>query len=236
MLDELTSLLKGTRLEASIERIKQTIVEENILGKPTASSRKMAFGHLRRAYALDMDKALWRVLRRFYEQEPQALNLMGLVLVYSRDLQLRKSFELVTGMNVGEALPPTQMVEHLEAAFPGMYSAVVMKATAKNVNSTWVKTGHLTGRVHKVRSHPKPHWLATTYAMFTGYLAGVRGQMLLDSVYARLVGVDPMTAAEHLSIASAHGLLRFRNAGGVVETDFSALLQPAEQLMLHGAY
>jgi len=45
-----------------------------------------------------------------------------------------------------------------------------------------------------------------------------------------------MTAADHLSTASAHGLLRFRNAGGVVETDFTVLLQPAEQLLLHGAH
>ena len=236
MLEELTALLRGTREDASLEAMKKAIVEENLLGKPTASSRENTFNHLRRAYTLDMTKVLWRVLRRFYATEPQALPLMALVLVYSRDLQLRKSFDLVGGMKVGEKLPRVQMEEAMEAAFPERYSKGMKGSLARNVNTTWTATGHLLGRQYKVRSYPKAHWLATTYAMFVGYLAGVRGQVLLDSVYARLVGVDPMTAADHLSIASAHGLLRFRNAGGVVETDFSSLLQPSEQLMLHGAH
>jgi len=236
MLDELTVLLKSTRMDASQDALQRAIVEENLLGKPTMSSRKWTYKHLRRAYALDASKVLWRTLRRFAEMEPQALPLMALVLVYSRDLQLRKSFDLITTLKTGEELGRMRMEETLVAAFPDKYSKAVIQGTSRHVNTTWTWTGHLTGRSLKHRTRPKPHWLATTYAMFVGYLAGVRGQVLLDSVYSRLVGVDPMTAADHLSTASAHGLLRFRNAGGVVETDFTALLQPAEQLMLHGAY
>lgn len=235
MLDELTMLVRGTREHASKDALQKAVVEENLLGKPTASSREKSYFHLRRAYGLDINTTLWRILRRFADQEPLALPLMALVLVYSRDLQLRKSFDLVTTLKTGEELPRVRIEEWLELAFPGKYSKAVKKSTAQNVNATWTFTGHLTGRSHKFRGRPKPHWLATTYAMFVGYLAGVRGQLLLDSVYARLVGVDPITAADHLSMASAHGLLRFRNAGGVVETDFSTLLDPAEQLMLHGA-
>lgn len=236
MLDELTLLLKGTRGDASREAMRKAVVEENLLGKPTASSREMTFKHLQRAYTLDTTKVLWRVLRRFYEIEGQALPLMALVLVYARDLQLRKSFDLVTSLRAGQELPRVRMEATIEEAFPTKYSKVMKESLAQHVNGTWTTTGHLVGRSHKFRSLPKPHWLATTYAMFVGYLAGVRGQVLLDSVYAKLVGVDPMTAADHLSIASAHGLVRFRNAGGVVETDFAALLQPSEQLMLHGAH
>lgn len=236
MLNELTVLIRGTRSDASKEALQKVVVEENLLGKPTASSREKTFFHLRRAYGLDVNTALWRVLRQFAKQEPQALPLMALVLIYSRDLQLRKSFDLVSTLKPGDELPRIRMEEWLEQAFPGKYSKAMKKSTAQNVNTTWTATGHLTGRSHKFRARPKPHWLATTYAMFVGYLAGIRGQVLLDSVYARLVGVDPLTAADHLSIASAHGLLRFRNAGGVVETDFSNLLHPSDQLMLHGTH
>lgn len=236
MLDELTLLIRGTRPDASKEALKKAVVEENLIGKPTASSREKTFDHLRRAYGMDASTALWRVLRQFAQQEPQALPLMALVLVYSRDLQLRKSFDLVASLKPGQELPRVQMEEWLEQVFPGRFSKGMKGSMARNVNTTWTATGHLVGKMRKVGSRPKPHWLATTYAMFVGYLAGIRGQLLLDSVYARLVGVDPMTAADHLSIASAHGLLRFRNAGGVVETDFSNLLQPSDQLMLHGPH
>jgi len=236
MLDELALLMKGTREDASREAIRKAVVEENLLGKPTASSREMTFNHLQRAYILDSTKVLWRVMRRFDEIEGQALPLMALVLVYARDLQLRKSFDLVTSLKAGEELTRIRMEAAMEEAFPDKYSKAMKKSLAQNVNGTWTTTGHLVGRSHKHRSRPKPHWLATTYAMFVGYLAGIRGQLLLDSVYARLVGVDSLTAADHLSIASAHGLLRFRNSGGVVETDFSNLLEPADQLLLHGPH
>jgi hypothetical protein len=236
MLEELTLLIRGTRENASKDALQKAVVEENLLGKPTASSREKSFTHLRRAYGLNIDTPLWRVLRQFAKQESQALPLMALVLVHSRDLQLRKSFELISTLRLGEALPRTRMEECLEQAFPGKYSKAMKTSTAQNVNTTWTVTGHLEGHSHKHRSRPKPHWLATTYAMFVGYLAGVRGQVLLDSVYARLVGADPLTAADHLAIASGRGLIRFRSSGGVVETDFSNLLQPAEQLLLHGPH
>lgn len=236
MLDELTLLLKGTRADASREAIRKAVVEENLLGKPTASSREKTYAFLQQGYTLDSTKVLWRVMRQFFEIEPEALPLMALVLVYSRDLQLRKGFELITSLKAGEQMARVRMEATIEKAFPDRYSKVMKESLAQHMNATWTATGHLVGRAVKHRSRPKPHWLATTYAMFVGYLAGVRGQVLLDSVYARLVGVDPLTAADHLSIGSAHGLLRFRNAGGVVETDFSTLLQPSEQLMLHGAH
>jgi hypothetical protein len=73
MLDELTLLLKGTRADASRETSGKAVVEENLLGKPTASSREKTNFHLQRAYTLDYSKVLWRVLRQFFEREPQAL-------------------------------------------------------------------------------------------------------------------------------------------------------------------
>jgi hypothetical protein len=236
MLQELTLLLSGTSEQASRAAIQKAVVEDNLLGKPTASSREKTFQHLRRAYGLETNTVLWRTLRQFAKREPRAMPLIALVLVYSRDAQLRASFELVNTLKVGEELPRVRMEQCLEQAFPNKYSKAMKTSTAQNVNTTWTVTGHLEGHSHKHRARPRTHWLATTYAMFVGYLAGIRGQVLLDSVYARLVGVDPLTAADHLSSASAQGLIRFRNAGGVVETDFSNLLQPADQLLLHGAH
>lgn len=236
MLEELILLVNGTHEDASRSTIQRAIVEENLLGKPTASSRVKTFQHLRSAYGLNVGAVLWRIFRQFAKKEPRALPLMALVLVYSRDAQLRASFALVHTLKVGQPLPRVLMEQRLEEEFPGVYSAAMKKSTAQNVNTTWTATGHLEGRAHKYRTRPKTHWLATTYAMFVGYLAGVRGQLLLDSVYARLVGVDPQTVAEHLSFASAQGLIRFRNAGGVVETDFTSLLETTDLLLLNGPH
>ena len=70
--------------------------------------------------------------------------------------------------------------------------------------------------------------LAVAYAMFAGYLAGLRGPRLLQSEFGELATAQPALIPSHLSIASARGLLGFKQAGGVVEFDFTPLLTPAE--------
>jgi hypothetical protein len=72
--------------------------------------------------------------------------------------------------------------------------------------------------------------------MFAGYLLGLRGEILTSSVFARLVGADPSVIVSHLSTAARNGWLRFRHAGGVMEIDFSGLLLPDEEAIMHGAH
>ena len=233
MVNELATLLKATPVDADARDLSRFIVQDNILGKPTLSAREKTQRHLRRAYGLDPEKTLWRVLREFAQQEPQLIPLLGLVLIYARDAQLQLSFQLVNSLRLGQELPRALMEELFESSRPGAFTAGMKVSLAQNLNTTWTASGHLAGSARKVRTRPRTHWLATTYAMFVGYLSGIRGQGLLDSAYARLVGVDPLTAADHLATAAAHGLIRFRNAGGVVETDFRHLLLPIEMEMLH---
>ena len=126
------------------------------------------------------------------------------------------------------------MEAHLEAGFPGRFSPVMKVSLARNVNTTWTVAGYLTGRTPKVRALPTPNWVATTYALLAGYLLGLRGEILLRSGFARLVTTDPAQVTAHLVVASARGWLRFRQAGGVVDIDFSPLLTTEEQEHCHG--
>ena len=71
--------------------------------------------------------------------------------------------------------------------------------------------------------------------MFAGWLAGLRGQFLVDSVFTRLTGRDARQVIDHLGDASARGWLRFRHAGGVTEIDFTPLLTQQETDLIHGA-
>ena len=64
--------------------------------------------------------------------------------------------------------------------------------------------------------------------MLAGYLAGLRGQRLLQSEFGELATAQPALIPSQLSIAAARGLLGFKQAGGVVEFDFSPLLTPTE--------
>ncbi len=233
MLSELQVLLASTGSKTLTE-FRRAIEEENALSKPTVSSRQKSFRHLVELYGLDASKALFRVLLRFAALAPSSVPLLALVCVYCRDPQLRTSFSLLERTSLGTVIPRRLMEDHLETHFPNRFSPAMKQSLARNVNTTWTVSGHLQGRSTKTRTIPTPSFLATTYALFAGYLTGLRGDFLLQSVFCRLVGVNPPQAIDHLKEASKHGFLRFRHAGGVTEIDFSPLLNESELSSLHG--
>jgi hypothetical protein len=229
MLGELNLLLASTEKYASKSEYREAIVDKNTLGKPTFSSREKTYRHLVELFTLDSHLALFQTLRKFALIDPSSLPLLALACAYCRDAQLRSSFELIERLRPGEMLPRDRMERHLEAEFPGRFSAAMKKSLAQNVNTTWTVAGHLVGKAVKKRSAPRPLVAATTYAMFVGYLAGLRGEILISSVFARLVGADPSVVVVHLSTAARNGWVRFRNAGGVSEIDFSNALANLER-------
>ena len=236
MLQELTELCRSMP-EASIPSDYQRAIEqENLLGKPTFSSRQKTYRHLIELYGLSPDLPLFRVLRRLAAEDPVSIPLMGMICAFCRDPQLRHSFSLIHLLKPGEVLPRVRMESHLEVGFPGVFSEAMKKSLAQNVNTTWTVSGHLQGRSTKRRDIPKSRLCASAYAMFAGWLAGLRGQILLHSVFGQLVALTPDQMLSHLADASASGWLRLRNAGGVTEVDFSSLLTQKEQDLLHVAH
>jgi hypothetical protein len=236
MLPELGLLFGATTKDAGRGEYRTAIVDDNILGKPTYSSRRKAEKHLYELYGLDPSFALFRVLRRFAVEDSDSLPLLALTCAFCRDAQLRASFSLIEELKSGEVLRRERMEAHLECAFPDRYSTAMKIGLAQNVNTTWTAAGHLSGRAIKRKTFPQPRVAASTYAMFAGYLLGLRGEILVSSVFARLVGADPSVIVAHLSTAARNGWLRFRHAGGVMEIDFSSLLLPEEEALLHGAH
>lgn len=236
MLSELTELLAAVTAGATVADYRRAIVDENALGKPTSSSREKSFRHLVELYTLNAGAALFRVMRQLAQEDPPSLPLLAATLAVCRDPQLRHSFELVRTMAPAEVLVRERMEAHLELGFPGRFSPAMKKSLAQNVNTTWTAAGHLKGTVVKRRAFPEPRMAASTFAVFAGYLLGLRGQALVESEFGRLVGADATVLTRHLSSASGRGWVRFRHAGGVFEVDFSPLLTPEEQGVLHGAH
>jgi hypothetical protein len=221
MLTELSALFAALPPDADPGAYREAIVTENRLGKPTASSRTKTLSHLVELYGLDPAQLLFRSLRQLASESPRELPLLAMLCAYARDPQLRHSFEMIGALAEGEVLPRERMEQHFEEGFPGRFSKVMKKSLSQNVNTTWTHCGHLSGRAKKVRSLPTPGWAASTYAMLLGYLLDFRGEILLESVFGRLVNATPQTLLGHLSTASARGWLRLRHAGGIVEIDFS---------------
>jgi len=218
---------------ATRDDFARAIVDENILDKPTLATRKKSLRHLTELYGLDPSKALFRVLWNLAHVDLDSLPQLCLVCAYARDPQLRESFDAIRPLRVGEQVERTTMERHLEGRFPGRFSPVTRSSLAQHVNTTWTFGGHLAGRVKKIRRLPEPRPVAAAYAMFVGYLSGLRGERLLDSAYAALVASSRSQLQAALALASARGLLSLKQAAGIVEFDFSSLLTPTEQALIH---
>ncbi len=236
MFLEMRALIQGMPLAVSKSDFPKAIIDDNLLEKPTLSSRKKSLRHLMELYGMDPFTALFRVLWVLARADMESLPQLCLVCAYARDPQLRQSFELIRTLRLGQVLARTDMEAHLEAGFPGRFSPAMKKSMAQNVNTTWTFGGHLLGKIKKIRQLPNPRPVSAAYAMFVGYLSGLRGEALLDSAYAALVASNRAQLQSALSLASAKGLLSLKQAGGIVEFDFSRLLTPAEQVLIHESH
>jgi hypothetical protein len=236
MLIEFRALVRAMPLTATKDDFVKTIVEENVLEKPTLSSRRKSLRHLIELYGMDPSKALFRVLWELGHADQDSIAQLCLVCAYARDSQLRYSFELIRTLRLGEVLERAAMEQHLENGFPGRFSPAMKKSMAQNVNTTWTFGGHLTGKAKKTRQLPSPRPISAAYAMFVGYLTGLRGERLLDSAFAALVASNRSQLQAALSLASAKGLLSLKKAAGIVEFDFSNLLTSAEQDLVHESH
>ena len=233
MFLEMRILIRSMPLKITKDDFNKAIVDENILEKPTLSSRKQSFMRLTQLYGMDPSQALFRVLWELGHADLDSLPQLCLVCAYARDPQLRHSFELIRTLRPGELLVRADMEQHLENGFPGRFSRNTKASMARNVNTTWTFSGHLAGKTKKTRQLPEPRPLSAAYAMFVGYLTGLRGERLLDSVFASLVASNRSQLLAALSLASAKGLLSLKQAAGIVEFDISNLLTSAEQEILH---
>jgi hypothetical protein len=61
---------------------------------------------------------------------------------------------------------------------------------------------------------------SVTYALFLGYLCGVRGKLLHNTVWANVLDATDSEIQEYVYESVRKGWLIYKNAGGIVEVSF----------------
>lgn len=121
-----------------------------------------------------------------------------------------------------------KLEEFIDEMEPGRFSPATLKSTAQNINSTWTQSGHLTGRVKKVRAQASATPGSVAYALLLGYLTGARGQALFKTEYARLLDCSFDRLVELAEQASRKGWIVFKRVGDVIEVLFPSLINAQE--------
>lgn len=223
MLAELADLLAATRSTASREDYAEAIVEDNLLGKQTAATRRLTNQRLGELYGLSPAIPLFRVLRRIWDMDEQGRPLTALLCALARDPLLRATAQSVLPLPAGGELLRTAMSGAIRAATGNRLNESSIDKVARNAASSWAQSGHLTGRVRKIRQEVRPTPGPVAYALWLGSLYGFAGEALFKTPWARVLDQSPMELHDLTLRAKQLRLVNASTGGGVVDIDVSPL-------------
>jgi hypothetical protein len=220
MLAELDAVLTAVPLGRGAAGYREAILQRNVLGKTTDTTRQKSLRHLRELYALDESTPIFRLLRKLHAMDATSLPLLALLVAWARDPLLRATTQAITDASDGERVETASLAQALEATFPNQYSELNRNKIARNAASSWTQSGHLTGRAKKTRRRIKPKVVAVTMACFLGDIAGNHGAAVFSNPWCRILDLDPDRARAMGFEAHRAGLLNLRAMGEVVELSF----------------
>jgi len=232
MLAELRLLLNTLPPDAPKRAHFDAIIRDNILGKRTVSTREYSARRLSEMYGLDPSIPLYRAMRFFWTADNEGRPLLAFLCAFARDPLLRLTAPAILSTRQGETVTTERIEAELAPAVEGRFNQSILNKVARNAASSWTQSGHLTGRAHKVRSHPVATPANAAFAIFIGYLEGKRAQRLFDTVWVKLLDRPLEHVVQLVVDASRRGLLVYKSAGGVIDILFPDLLTQEEQELI----
>lgn len=229
MLDELTWVLSYlSNPDATKTDYFNAINVDNCLNKRTQSNRKITYRDLAKLYTLDPSITIFRVLIYFWERDADARPLLALMCAYCRDSLLRMAAPFVLDFSNSAVVDRENLEAFIEQQQPDRFSPATLKSTAQNLNASWTQSGHLKGRTRKIRAKAATTSGSVAYALFLGYLNGVRGESLFHTEFAKLLDCQIDEAIELAEEASRRGWIVFKRVGKTIEAVFPNLLTQQE--------
>lgn len=217
---------------ASRTDYERVAVEENILGRATRAGRARTFRYLRELYVLDPTRLLFRALRDLWDEDPSARPLLACLCALVQDSSFRATADAVLRLDPPAEVDAATLAAAVVTTFPDTYNAATAAKIGRNTASSWTQSGHLTGRTRKIRTRVVPGPVPATMALLLGHLAGLRGEALFASSWARVLDVPTQDVRRLAGGASRHGYLELKDSGGVVEVGFRYLLRaPVERII-----
>jgi len=236
MLAELTALLHECPASAGRAEYAAAVVERNCLAKHTAATRKLTLQRISELYALDSAVPIFRLLRFFWDADERVRAQLALLAALARDPLLRATAPVVMAMQSGEEIARQRLTDALRAAVEGRLNDEVLDKVVRNTASSWSQSGHLIGRSRKKRARVEPSPASTAFALVLGYLMGMRGQNLFETLFARVLDREVSELTFLAMDAKRLGFLDIKSGGGLTIISFDGLLNEQEKRLSYGAH
>jgi hypothetical protein len=234
MFKELALLFEDQEPNAPREAYVSAIIDYNCLGKRTVSTRKLTCQRLSELYGLDPFIPIFRILRHLWQVDENGRPLLAFLTALARDPLLRVTSATILQIKIGEELMRQKLTDALRQSVENRLNEGTLNTTVRNISSSWTQSGHLKGRVRKIRQRVSPSPIVTTYALLLGYILGARGNTLFSTFWSKALDTPSEKLISLATYAKRLGFLDLRQAGGVVEVSFTRLLTEDERLLIHG--
>ena len=223
MLSDLASVFDRSTSETDREGYKRCVIEDNCLGKPTSSTRRLSFQRLSELYSFDPRVSIFRLLRRLWTLDAGSQPHLAMLVALARDPLLRASMPAVVNLKVGEEFRRAEAEGALRTVTDGRLNDNILAKVVRNCASSWAQSGHLKGRTFKVRQRIRPHYVGVSMALAISYVAGFRGESLFNSPWMQVLDIEPAVARSLTLEAKRAGLLDVRVSDKIVDLQLDRL-------------
>ncbi|HEU5090676.1 MAG TPA: hypothetical protein VFT99_24650, partial [Roseiflexaceae bacterium] len=155
--------------------------------------------------------------------------VLAMLCALTRDVLLSSTIETIVDMPEGTVVPHELFAHVAAARYPDRYSAASLRSLGRNIASSWQQSGHLSGKLRKIRVQAVCRPNNAVYALLLGYIQGGRGESLFHTRWARVLDATPYRLHEQARSASQRGWMEYRRSGDVVEIGFRHLLREFQQ-------
>lgn len=221
MLEEISKLINGSSQKAMIEEYHHSVVDNNLLSKATQSTRQETYDRLRSLYGLDHRIPLFSIYRDLIFHDPQSVGLLSLLVSWVRDPLLRATTPAVFQATYGMQVKSESIQHAILKSYPDRYSQSSLGTTSRNAASTWTQSGHLAGKLKKVRCKVNTRPASVTLSLILGDVAGYEGENLFSSPYVKLLDLNQFEVKSMASQAHRENLLTFKTIGDIVDISFN---------------
>src|SRR6058998_2363378 len=133
MLPYLQQLLASTSASAAYGDYQSASMDENVLGRGTASTRLWTWKKLRELYGLDPSLAVFRCFRQLWETDSTGQPLLAILCACARDPLLRMGAPVILGAAVGSVVSSGDFVRAIEKAAPDRFGPKTLRSMGSNL-------------------------------------------------------------------------------------------------------
>ena len=223
MRAELTEAFLSLPADAHREDYTEAIIGENVLGKVTHATRKLTNQRLAELYGLSPQIPLFAVLRRLWDIDQVGRPLLATLVALARDPLFRASAATILSLPVGSELSRSLLVNNMRVAVGDRLNDSILDKVARNLASSWTQSGHLRGRVRKVRQRVEATPASAAFALWIANAQGYQDSRALTTFWTNVLDVQGHELVDLTLMAKQRGLLHAQMGGGIIEIDTSPL-------------